>query len=146
MISLPGGLLSVGSTGGRDYDRQELFLGLDFDRRPTEPAKLELLKRAVEVLPDVAGSRLVRQLAGSRPLSADRMPIIGPVPGWEGVILATGHGTKGVHLGPFTGRVIADYVLRGKTDVPVDMDGFLPQRFASGQSHDYWAASQKVEE
>ena len=146
MISLPGGLLSVGSTGGRDYDRQELFLGLDFDRRPTEPAKLELLKRAVEVLPDVAGARLVRQLAGSRPLSADRMPIIGPVPGWEGVILATGHGTKGIHLAPATGRVVADYVLRGKTESQVDMRAFLPARFAGEQAHDYWAAGEKAEE
>ena len=146
MVSQLDGRLSVGSTGGRDYDEKDMFLGVEFDRRPTEGARRELMERAQEVFPGLGEAKLVQQLAGSRPLSADGMPIIGPVPGWKGVMLATGHGTKGVHLGPFTGRVIADYVLRGKTDVPVDMDGFLPQRFASGQSHDYWAASQKVEE
>ena len=146
MISQLDGRLSVGSTGGRDYDQKEMFLGVEFDRRPTEGARVELMERGQEVFPELEEARLVQQLAGSRPLSADRMPIIGPVPGWDGVMLATGHGTKGIHLAPLTGKVIADYILRGKTDLPVEMDSFLPQRFASGQAHDFWAASQKVEE
>ena len=77
---------------------------------PPRPARLELLQRAIDVLPDLERAELVQQLAGSRPLSPDSKPIIGPVPGWEGVLLATGHTTKGIHLGPVTGRIIADYV------------------------------------
>ena len=146
MISCLDGLLSVGSTGGRDYDQQELFLGVEFDRRPTEAARVELIQRAIDVLPALEGAELIQQLAGSRPLSADRMPLIGLVPGREGVMLATGHGTKGIHLAPITGKVIADYVLRGKTEVPVKMDIFLPARFADQEVHDFQAAGQKVEE
>ena len=133
MISQLDGLLSVGSTGSRDYDQEELFLGVEFDRRPTEAARIDLLQRATEVFPALGSAQLVQQLAGSRPLSADRMPIIGPVPGLEGVMLATGHGTKGIHLAPFTGKVITDLILRGKSDVPVEMDMFLPQRFTGWQ-------------
>ena len=53
MISRTDGLTSVGSTGGRDYDQRDLFAGEEFDRQPTESARLELLQRAIDVLPDL---------------------------------------------------------------------------------------------
>ncbi len=95
MVSRMDGFTSVGSTGGRDYDQKELFWGEEFDRQPTETARLEILRRAIDVFPDLERAELVQQLAGSRPLSPDSKPIIGPVPGREGVLLATGHTTKG---------------------------------------------------
>ena len=146
MISLMDGLTSVGSTGGRDYDQKELFWGEEFDRQPTEAARLELLQRAIDVFPDLERAELVQQLAGSRPLSPDSKPIIGPVPGREGVLLATGHTTKGIHLGPITGRIITDYVCRGSTDVVSDMSEFLPDRFADFADADFLVAAQTVDE
>ena len=146
MISRLDGLTSVGSTGGRDYDQRELFAGEEFDRQPTETARLELLQRAIDVFPDLERAELVQQLAGSRPLSPDSKPIIGPVPGWDGVLLATGHTTKGIHLGPVTGRIIADYICRGSTDVVSDMSEFLPDRFADFDDADYLTAAQTVGE
>ena len=59
MISRRDGLTSVGSTGGRDYDEKELFLGEEFDRQATETARLELLQRAIDVLPDLERAELV---------------------------------------------------------------------------------------
>ena len=146
MISRLDGLLSVGSTGGRDYDRQALFMGDEFDRTPTEAAQLELLGRALDIVPDLEDAELVQQLAGSRPLSPDRMPIIGPVSGWDGILLATGHTTKGIHLGPITGRAIADYILKGRTDIPVDMDAFALSRFNEASFTDFHASGREVEE
>ena len=146
MISRVDGLLSVGSTGGRDYDRQEQFLGDGYDRRPTEGAKVDLLRRAIDVLPDIENAELVEHLAGSRPLSPDRIPIIGPVPGWDDVMLATGHTTKGIHLGPVTGRIIADYILKGGSEVPVELEGFHPSRFVDLVEADFHASGQLVEE
>ena len=146
MISRTDGLTSIGSTGGRDYDQKELFWGEEFDRQPTETARQELLQRAIDVLPDLERAQLVQQLAGSRPLSPDSKPIIGPVPGHEGVLLATGHTTKGIHLGPATGRIIADYICRGSTDVVSDMTEFLPGRFADFADADYLPAAQAAEE
>ena len=146
MISRMDGFTSVGSTGGRDYDRRELFLGEEFDRRPTETARLELLQRAIDVFPDLERAELVQQLAGSRPLSPDGRPIIGPVPGVENVLLATGHATKGIHLGPATGQIIADYVRRGSTQVVSDMAGFLPDRFVGFTGADFLPAARSVDE
>ena len=146
MISRMDGFTSVGSTGGRDYDQNELFWGEEFDRQPTAAARIELLQRAIDVLPDLERAELVQQLAGSRPLSPDGKPIIGPVPGREGVLLATGHSTKGIHLGPITGRVIADFVCRGSTEVVSDMSEFLPERFADFAGADFLPAARAVEE
>ena len=146
MISRLDGLTSVGSTGGRDYDRRDLFAGEEFDRQPTESARLELLQRAIDVFPDLERAELVQQLAGSRPLSPDSKPIIGPVPGWDGVYLATGHTTKGIHLGPITGRIIADYILSSSTEVVSDMSEFLPDRFTDFDDADYLVAAQTVDE
>ena len=146
MISRMDGFTSVGSTGGRDYDQKEIFWGEEFDRQPTATARLELLQRAIDVFPDLERAELVQQLAGSRPLSPDSKPIIGPVPGREGVFLATGHTTKGIHLGPITGRIIADYICRGSTRVVSDMGQFLPDRFADLADADFLPAAQSVEE
>ncbi len=146
MISRTDGLTSVGSTGGRDYDQRDLFAGEEFDRQPTESARLELLQRAIDVLPDLERAELVQQLAGSRPLSPDSKPIIGSVPGREGVFLATGHTTKGIHLGPITGRIIADYICRGSTRAVSDMSEFLPDRFADFTDSDFIVAAQSAEE
>ena len=146
MISRTDGLTSIGSTGGRDYDEKQLFWGEEFDRQPTETARLELLQRAIDVLPDMERAELVQQLAGSRPLSPDSKPIVGPVPGREGVLLATGHTTKGIHLGPITGRIIADYICRGSTDAVSDMSEFLPDRFANFADADFLPAALTAEE
>ena len=146
MISRMDGLTSVGSTGGRDYDQKEIFWGEEFDRQPTATARTELLQRAIDVLPDLERAELVQQLAGSRPLSPDAKPIIGPVPGREGILLATGHTTKGIHLGPITGRIITDYVFRNSTGVVSDMSEFLPDRFADFGDADFFPAAKAVEE
>jgi D-amino-acid dehydrogenase len=43
-------------------------------------------------------------------MSADGLPIIGPLGGVEGLSIATGHGMLGLTLGPVTGRIIAQQV------------------------------------
>ena len=146
MISRLDGLLSVGSTGGRDYDQRELFLGEEFDRQTTEAAKVELLQRAIDVLPALQEAELVQQLAGSRPLSPDGLPLIGPVPGWRGIILATGHGTKGIHLGPITGLTVAQHILGGRDKLPENMSAFLPERFTGVDESDFYNSSLRAGE
>lgn len=134
------GILMVGSIGGvsmsgMDVDTKHVFDPHDegpweFDLEPKTANRDFMLERAVRVMPAVEEAELIAHLAGVRPLCADRMPLIGPVPGLDGVHLATGHGTKGIHLAPITGRITADLVVRGRTDVPVPVEAFSPERFA----------------
>ena len=134
MISRLDGFLSVGSTAGRDFDDRQRYLAdlpedEGFVARPTESALAELMQRTVDVLPAVEEARVVQQLAGYRPLSPDGLPLIGPVPGCAGTYLATGHGTKGIHLAAATGQMVADLITRGASDLPTEP--FAPARFAA---------------
>jgi D-amino-acid dehydrogenase len=51
--------------------------------------------------------------AGMRSLSPDGLPLIGPVPGLEGVHLATAHATLGITLAPATGEMLTQHLLDG---------------------------------
>ena len=99
------------------------------DPQPTEDFKLRILSRGMEILPYIEEAEVVEHLAGFRPLSADICPIIGPVPGCEGLHLATGHGPWGIQLAPITGKLIADLILRGETSEDLAMEHYLPARF-----------------
>ena len=54
------------------------------------------------------------QWAGLRPATPDDLPIIGSVPDFDGLYLATGHGTLGVTLAPATAAALAPLVLEGE--------------------------------
>ena len=105
-----------------------------------------MLQRAIDVFPGLEDAELVEQLAGSRPLSPDTKPIIGPVPGWDGVLIATGHTTKGIHLGPITGRMISEWYVDGNCHCISDVDVFLPERFANSDLSSFYSASKLVDE
>lgn len=64
--------------------------------------------------------------AGFRPATPDSLPLLGPVPGAPGVIVATGHGMLGVTLAPATGAAVAT-LARGER--PRWLAPFDPARF-----------------
>ncbi len=92
-----------------------------FDRRVTAEGVGWLLDRARAVFPTLADASFVRAWAGLRPVSRDGMPWIGPVPGWENLYLASGHGRNGVLLCPITAELIRDSLLGKAPSRPVDM-------------------------
>ena len=55
---------------------------------------------------------------GLRPCTPDGMPFVGPVPGQDGLFVATGHAMLGLTLGPVTGQIISEQVLEGRTSLP----------------------------
>jgi D-amino-acid dehydrogenase len=64
--------------------------------------------------------------AGFRPATPDSLPLLGPVPGAPGVIVATGHGMLGVTLAPATGVAVAA-LARGER--PAWLSALDPARF-----------------
>jgi D-amino-acid dehydrogenase len=56
----------------------------------------------------------VEAWAGLRPATPDGLPLIGALPGLDGVFLATGHGMLGVTLAPATADLLAPLVLDGR--------------------------------
>lgn len=83
-----------------------------FPERP-EPADAApaLLERGARFVPALAGTQVVSVRACARPMSADGRPLLGPLPGVEGLFVAAGHGPWGISLGPGSARLVADAVL-----------------------------------
>ena len=100
-----------------------------FDETTTTDARDSIMASLVKMLPAMADAQLVQQTACLRPMSDDGLLVLGPVPGWEGGYAATGGARTGIALGPAMGRIAADLVTTGGSDVPID--AFDPGRFAS---------------
>ena len=103
-----------------------------FDDQLTPEARDSILRGATEILPVLSDARVDLQTACLRPVSEDGLPIIGEVPGLDGVFLATGAGRKGILLGPGIAQAIADLATTGHTDLSVGP--FSPARFANPES------------
>lgn len=99
-----------------------------FDRRVTAAGVRSLLVEAEALVPELSAQGFRGAWAGLRPDTPDHLPLVGPVPGIDGVVLAAGHYRNGVLLSPITGRLVADGVLgKGWGE-----DAFLPARFLAG--------------
>ncbi|MGH6917440.1 MAG: NAD(P)/FAD-dependent oxidoreductase, partial [Geminicoccaceae bacterium] len=98
-----------------------------FAPRTTLAGIMEVLSEAARVAPGLRDASLAEMRVGLRPASPDGLPVLGPAPGLANLHLATGHGAVGLQLGPFSGKVIADAIIRG--DPGVDLAPFAPDRW-----------------
>src|SRR6266511_2281977 len=71
-----------------------------------------LLGQAARFLPVLRGAHIARTLLAWRSMPADRLPIVGPVPGLDSLYLAVTH--RGVTLAPVLGRLVADEIATGE--------------------------------
>ena len=117
LYAKPGGQVWCGAT--------EEWRG--FDRQVSEPAGRSILEKAVSLIPELSQAQVVMHTACLRPVTPDWLPIIGQVPGYANVYLATGAGKKGILLSPGMGKGIAELVTRG--DTYLSIGSFAPQRF-----------------
>ena len=85
-----------------------------------------LLGQAARFLPVLRAARATRHLLGWRSMPADRLPIVGPVPGLDRLYLAVAH--RGVTLAPLLGRLVAEEVATGEPAWL--LAPFRPSRFA----------------
>ncbi|MHB8378023.1 MAG: glycine oxidase ThiO [Dehalococcoidia bacterium] len=100
-----------------------------FRRRTTAAGVRGLRAMASALVPQLAAATVHFAWAGLRPGSADGLPMIGPLPGYENAFAATGHFRNGILLGPLTGELVADGLLSGDwSGVPA---AFAPARFAA---------------
>ncbi|MCY3801097.1 MAG: FAD-dependent oxidoreductase [Chloroflexi bacterium] len=70
---------------------------------------------------------LVEIWRGLRPCTPDGLPIVGASGTWENLILAAGHATIGMSLGPVTGEIVAQLAC-GETP-EFDLEPLAPGRF-----------------
>jgi len=80
---------------------------------PTSEAREQLeasLKQVINV-----GYEVVDQVAGIRPASGDRRPVIGKHPEFENMYCFNGFGSRGVLIAPYLAPKLADHILENST-------------------------------
>jgi glycine/D-amino acid oxidase-like deaminating enzyme len=88
----------------------------------------ERLGWARQFFPDVGGFEAARAWAGRIDVTPDLIPIIGPFGRPAGLYVAVGFCAHGLALSPFVGKVLAELISTGRSDV--DLRAFRPSRFA----------------
>lgn len=78
-----------------------------FRSRTTKAGLASVRRGAFELVPQLRQAKEHFTWAGLRPGSPDGLPMMGPLPGWDNVTVATGHFRNGILLAPITGELIA---------------------------------------
>ena len=87
----------------------------------TVPAEgLPHLSRVALMVPALGNANFLRAWAGTLAMTPDRLPIIGPVDGINGYILATGFSGHGFCLGPIVGKLLSELVVDGESSMSLD--------------------------
>ncbi len=71
------------------------------------------------MVPAAANRSTAYAWSGFRPYSEDLKPVIGQVPNQEKIFVAAGHFKKGVMMAPVTGKIIADLITKGQTELNI---------------------------
>jgi D-amino-acid dehydrogenase len=100
-----------------------------FDYRVTAGGLDEVLTAALRVAPGLSDATMVETRVGFRPVSRDGLPILGPIPGVAGAVIATGLGAHGLTLGPAVGAIAARIAVGRETGH--DLSAVRPDRFES---------------
>jgi D-amino-acid dehydrogenase len=119
LVPWPGGRVACGGT---------FEPGAGFSATVTAAGLHELLRECLAVAPGLADAAYLHTRVGLRPTSPDDRPVLGPVPGWSNVWVATGHGANGLLLGPYSSKLLAEQILQdpGEAAIPAELS---PGRF-----------------
>ena len=88
-----------------------------YDKRASLCNTMELIQAGIRNVPNLATAPLLQTWVGLRPY-AKRKPYLGPLPGYDNIVVATGHYKNGILLAPITGRLVSQLI----TDQSLDLD------------------------
>jgi glycine/D-amino acid oxidase-like deaminating enzyme len=103
-----------------------------FDEKTTEAARDTIITTLARVFPPLMDAEIVHQTACLRPVAEDHLPIVGPVAGVEGLYVATGGARRGIVMSAGMGKIVADLLIDGRTDL--DIARFSLDRFAGASA------------
>jgi len=98
-----------------------------FEKTVSAQGLHSILEGVMRFAPQVGGFRFLRAWAGLRPDTPDHLPILG-YGDFANLVFATGHFRNGILLAPATAEIVADLILKGSTERP--MEAYRPTRFA----------------
>lgn len=111
ILAFENGKIIIGATHEDDQP---------FGQRLTAGGMHEVLDKALSVAPGLAGAAFTEARIGYRPFTPGFLPVIGPVPGLEGLLLANGLGASGLTVGPFLGKQLASLAMGETVDIQLE--------------------------
>lgn len=112
ILAFDGGRVVIGATHEDD---------MAFDLRVTAGGLHEVLNKALDVAPGLEGATFVEARVGFRPFTPGFLPIIGDVPGVDGLLLANGLGASGLTVGPYLGKQLAKLAMGEPVDIDLEL-------------------------
>lgn len=97
-----------------------------FLKANTVSAVGDLLAFGASLVPELAGASFERAWAGLRPGSADGLPYLGQIGGYQNLFIAAGHFRSGLQMSPGTARVMRQTLLDQETEF--DLEPFSCER------------------
>ncbi len=117
LVPRSGGRVIAGAT-------QE-FVGFD-EGPPTTAGMTWILEGVRATVPSLESVALKSAWSGFRPMTPDRLPLIGPA-AVRGLFYVTGHGRNGIGLAPGSAALVAAHILG--QPLPITSTAFDPMRF-----------------
>jgi glycine oxidase len=97
-----------------------------FQREVTLAGLTSVCNGVLPYVPALQTAAFLEAWAGLRPSTVDGKPLLGPIPGWEGVSIAGGHFRNGILLSPVTAKRMADFIVEQRME---PISPFAPDRF-----------------
>ncbi|MCT2537700.1 FAD-binding oxidoreductase [Aquibacillus koreensis] len=110
MLAFNHGKVVIGTTHEDDFSDHEVKVG----------AVHSIMDKALRVAPGLASSVYIETKVGFRPFTPNHLPVIGKVPGVDGLFVANGLGASGLTSGPYLGGELAKIVLGKETELNLD--------------------------
>jgi glycine/D-amino acid oxidase-like deaminating enzyme len=133
---------SVTATYFRSDGGDKFLIGDFYGKRPVDPdnfpqraseAELEeIIERASRRVPKIESGEVMRGVTGVYDMTPDARPLLGKVPGIEGLYICAGFSGMGFKISPAIGLVMSELILDGSATT-VDISAFRPTRFAEGK-------------
>ncbi len=112
---------------GRHLGRQ-LRRDRVLDPAPNQDTVASCLRAFRATFPEFGDIQMTAAWAGIIDVTPDALPVFGPLPGIDGLVVATGFSGHGFGMGPITGRLMAEVIADGKASL--DIGAFRFSRFA----------------
>jgi len=102
------------------------------DPAPNQRTVADCLTAFRATFPEFADIEMTEAWAGIIEVTPDELPVLGPIPGIEGLVVATGFSGHGFGIGPIAGRLMTEVIVDGKASL--DIGDFHFSRFAEPQT------------
>ena len=104
----------------------------NFPQRASDDLLEEIIERACRRVPKLENAEVMRGVTGVYDMTPDSRPILGEIPGIDGLYVCAGFSGMGFKISPAIGLVMSELLLDGR-GMTVDISAFRPERFAEGQ-------------